>query len=112
MEYGSGRRRGLWFTRFLFVVAALALLYDGTYGVLRLTGVYYPFFDQGSWEIEGSTGIDVIDEAFRGGVVGGGFAELAEMAAGTNGRVMGSRQRSRSICNYPYFLPTKGYLLK
>lgn len=48
----------------LLLVGFLPILYVFTYIMLRVCGVYYPFFDQGSWEIEGSTRVFVLDVVF------------------------------------------------
>ena len=34
------------------------------YTVLRVTGVFHAYYSQGSWEIEGGTGIYVVDVPF------------------------------------------------
>jgi hypothetical protein len=48
------------------VCAALALpaLYVTTYVLLRACGVFYPFYNQGGWEIDCSTRISAVDVFF------------------------------------------------
>ena len=42
----------------------MPVVYLVAYCLLRLSGVYYAYYSQGSWEIEGGTGIPVVDMAF------------------------------------------------
>lgn len=44
--------------------AALPWLYVLVYVVLRVSGVFHLFYNQGGWEIDGSTGIVAIDVTF------------------------------------------------
>jgi hypothetical protein len=50
--------------RLRVLLAALPLLYLSTYATLRVSAVYYLFFDQGSWEVEGGTGLRIVDFIF------------------------------------------------
>ena len=57
-------RRPLPWRPFLFGVAVLPSLYLLVYVMLRLCGVYRPFYNQGGWEIDGTTRIYFIDVTF------------------------------------------------
>lgn len=63
LEYSRLRRRLPW-TPYLLGVATLPALYLATYVLLRCCGVYYPFYNQGGWEIDGSTNSLIVDGAF------------------------------------------------
>jgi hypothetical protein len=39
-------------------------LYLAAYFAFRLSGVFHLFYNQGGWEMDGSTGVTVIDIAF------------------------------------------------
>jgi hypothetical protein len=45
-------------------VVSLPILYVSAYLLLRLCGVFYPFYDQGGWEIDGTTHVSILDVAF------------------------------------------------
>jgi|GEM_PF-6255073 len=49
LEYSTLRRRWQW-KPYLLGVATLPAFYLVTYIMLRVCGVYYPFFNQGSWD--------------------------------------------------------------
>jgi hypothetical protein len=64
LSYWSARRPIM---RRRYVISALSLPcgYVVTYLVLRLTGVYYLFWNQGDWDgVDGSTGIAIVDRMF------------------------------------------------
>ena len=63
LEYSTPRRRWPWKPS-LLGVAMLPALYLVAYILVRLCGVYYPFFNQGGWEIDGTTHVQALDEAF------------------------------------------------
>lgn len=63
LEYSTPPRRWAW-KPYLVGVATLPAIYLVTYVLLRLCGVYYPFFNQGSWDIDGTTHVYVLDLAF------------------------------------------------
>jgi hypothetical protein len=57
-------RRG---RRWLVPLAASVLppvVYVLTYVLLRTAGVYYPFYNQGSWGMDGTTHVRAVDLAF------------------------------------------------
>lgn len=43
---------------------ALPILYLAAYVTLRLLGVYHLFYNQGGWEMDGTTRVSAIDSAF------------------------------------------------
>ena len=49
---------------YLLGLVTLPALYVLVYVLLRLAGVYYPFYHQGGWEMDGGTGVYAIDLAF------------------------------------------------
>jgi hypothetical protein len=63
LEYSTLRRRLPW-KPYLLGVATLPAIYLARYVLLRCCGVYYPFYNQGGWEIDGTTNSLVIDVAF------------------------------------------------
>ena len=63
LEYSRLRRRWPW-KPYLLGLATTPAIYLLLYGVLRLTGAYYTFFNQGSWEISGGTGVYAVDLSF------------------------------------------------
>jgi hypothetical protein len=63
LEYSTLRRRWPW-KPYLLGVLTTPAAYLLLYVVLRFTGVFYTYYSQGSWEIEGGTGIYVIDMPF------------------------------------------------
>ena len=63
LDYSTLRRRLPW-KPYLLGVVTLPTLYLFTYVLLRLCGVYYPFFNQGSWDIDGTTHVYLLDLAF------------------------------------------------
>lgn len=63
LEYATPHRCKRW-KLYLLGVATLPALYLVTYVLLRLCGVYYPFFNQGGWDIDGTTHVHVLDLAF------------------------------------------------
>jgi len=50
--------------RTLWAVSIVPLIYISAYFVFRVSGVYYAYWSQGSWEIEGGTGITAVDILF------------------------------------------------
>ena len=63
LDYTAAPRRRPWRAYLLGVVTTPAL-YLLLYLVLRGTGVFHAYYSQGSWEIDGGTGIHVIDLPF------------------------------------------------
>lgn len=63
LEYSTSERRRLWKPYVLGVVTTPAI-YLLLYAVLRVTGVFHAYYSQGSWEIEGGTGIYIVDLPF------------------------------------------------
>ena len=49
---------------FVLGFAAFPVGYFALYVLLRVCGVYYPFYNQSGWDIDGSTGVETIDIAF------------------------------------------------
>ena len=61
----SPERRQLKRKRYVIAALLLPVAYVVTYLVLRLTGVYYLFWNQGSWDsIDGSTRVVFVDRMF------------------------------------------------
>ena len=50
--------------RYVLGAAALPTLYVAAYLALRLTGVYYLFFNQGGWDMDGTTRVAILDASF------------------------------------------------
>jgi hypothetical protein len=63
LDYPAAPRRRPW-RAYLLGVATTPALYLLLYLVLRGTGVYYAYHSQGSWEIDGGTGIYLLDVPF------------------------------------------------
>jgi hypothetical protein len=63
LEYSTLRGRWPW-KPYLLGVATLPGLYFLTYILLRVGGVYYPFFNQGGWDIDGTTNVYLLDLTF------------------------------------------------
>jgi hypothetical protein len=57
------RRRRHWIVPLAATVLPV-VAYVLTYVVLRAAGVYYPFYNQGSWDIDGTTHVTAIDVVF------------------------------------------------
>jgi hypothetical protein len=60
LNYSTLRRRWPWKPYILGVVTA-PTVYLLLYAILRVTGVFHAYYSQGSWEIEGGTGIQIVD---------------------------------------------------
>ncbi|MBC7783027.1 MAG: hypothetical protein H7144_04235 [Burkholderiales bacterium] len=63
LEYATLRTRRPWKPYLLGVVTTPAI-YLLLYAVLRVTGVFHAYYSQGSWEIEGGTGLYFVDALF------------------------------------------------
>lgn len=63
MPYSPTKSRMAW-RPFVLGVLATPMLYLLLYTLLRVFGVFSPYYSQGSWEIEGGTGIALIDIPF------------------------------------------------
>jgi hypothetical protein len=63
LEYSTLRRRWPWKPYILGVVTT-PVVYLLLYVILRVTGVFHAYCSQGSWEIEGGTGIYIVDVPF------------------------------------------------
>src|SRR3954468_14348889 len=63
LSYSRTRPRLSWKPYVLGVLTTPAL-YVVAYVLLRACGVFYPFYNQGGWDIDGSTGIFAVDVAF------------------------------------------------
>ena len=50
---------------FLLGLLAAPAIYLLLYALLRGTGLFHAYYSQGSWEIEGGTGLYLVDVAFR-----------------------------------------------
>jgi hypothetical protein len=55
--------------RSVIAVASTPAVYIAAYSVLRLCGVFYPFYNQGSYEIDGSTNVRALDILFSPAVL-------------------------------------------
>lgn len=64
LSYSRTRPRFPWKAYFLGVLTGPAL-YALLYLLLRICGVFYPFYNQVGWDIDGSTGSYVVDLTFR-----------------------------------------------
>ena len=60
LEYSTLKQRMPW-KPYVLGLLTPPLLYLLAYALLRITGVIYPYYSQGSWEMEGGTGVYVID---------------------------------------------------
>ena len=49
---------------YLVGVVTTPAVYLLLYAILRLTGVFHAYYSQGSWEIEGGTGVYIVVVAF------------------------------------------------
>ena len=49
---------------YLLGLVTLPLLYVVVYLLLRASGAYHPYFSQGSWEIEGTSHVYLLDVAY------------------------------------------------
>ncbi|HEX8340561.1 MAG TPA: hypothetical protein VF624_06590 [Tepidisphaeraceae bacterium] len=63
LEYATPRRRRPR-RPYVLAVTSVALAYLLLYVALRVTGVFYPYYSQGGWEIDGGTGIYAVDIPF------------------------------------------------
>ena len=63
LDYSTLRHCRPW-KLYLLGVATTPAVYLLMYALLRLTGVYYPYFSQGSWAIDGSTRVAIVDLSF------------------------------------------------
>ena len=63
LGYSSAAGRRRW-RAYLLGLFTLPLAYLLLYSLLRVTGVYRVYFSQGSWEIEGSARLHLIDVAY------------------------------------------------
>jgi hypothetical protein len=63
LDYSTLRHRRPWKPYLLGVVTTPAA-YLLVYAILRFTGVFYPYYSQGSWEIDGGTGVVIVDRSF------------------------------------------------
>jgi hypothetical protein len=63
LAYSTPKTRRPWKV-FLLGVLTTPAAYLLLYLVLRATGVYHAYYSQGSWEIEGWTGIYILDVPF------------------------------------------------
>lgn len=63
LQYSVLKRRLPW-KPYLLGVMTLPTLYFTAYLLLRVTGVYYPYWNQGGWDIDGSTRSYLLDALF------------------------------------------------
>ena len=63
LEYSTLRRRLPW-KPFILGMLTTPVVYLVLYAILRVTGVFHAYYTQGSWEIEGGTGIYIVDVPF------------------------------------------------
>ena len=60
LDYATRRPRRSW-KSVLLRLLVLPLAYVSLYIALRAAGVFHAYYSQGSWEIEGGTGIGMVD---------------------------------------------------
>jgi hypothetical protein len=63
LPYARIRFRPPW-KAFLLGVVSFPAIYIAAYMVLRLCGVFYPFYNQGGWDIDGTTHVYLLDVVF------------------------------------------------
>ena len=63
LKYSKQRRRWPW-KEYVLGVVTTPIVYLLLYAILRVTGVFHAYYSQGSWEIEGGTGIYLVDMPF------------------------------------------------
>jgi hypothetical protein len=63
LEYSTLRPRWAW-KAYVLGIGTTPVVYLLLYTILRVTGVFHTHYSQGSWEIEGGTGVYVVDAAF------------------------------------------------
>ena len=63
LDYASAPRTLPW-KRGVLGVASMLLVYILVYFILRLTGVYHLFYNQGGWEMDGGTNISFVDGCY------------------------------------------------
>lgn len=63
LDYSTRRPHRPW-KAYILGVLTIPVVYLLLYAVLRLTGVFYAYYSQGNWEIDGGTRIDVVDVWF------------------------------------------------
>ena len=57
-------RKKVWWRAYLIGATSVPVLYLALYLLLRVGGVYYPYYSQGSWEMDGGTNIYFVDLAY------------------------------------------------
>jgi len=63
ISYSRTKPRLPW-KSYLCGVLTVPAIYVLIYVVLRASGVFHPYYSQGSWEIDGGTGIVIVDLPF------------------------------------------------